>query len=139
MKISIETTVKAPLEQVWLCFVTPQHIVGWNFAIDEWCCPRAELDLVDGGTFNYRMEAKDGSIGFDFSGEFIAIRPYQAICYSLGDARQVDIQFSESPQGIRVQQTFEAEDEHSAEQQRQGWLGILQNFKAYVESKNAAS
>ncbi len=139
MKISIETTVKAPLEQVWLCFVTPQHIVGWNFAIDEWCCPRAELDLVVGGTFNYRMEAKDGSFGFDFAGQFIAITPHQLIRYQLGDARQVDIQFSESPQGIRVQQTFEAEDEHSAEQQRQGWLGILQNFKAYVERKNAAS
>lgn len=139
MKISIETTVKASLEQVWHCFVTPAHITGWNFAIAEWCCPKAELDLVEGDTFNYRMEAKDGSFGFDFAGEFIAITPYQLICYQLGGARQVDIQFSESLQGIRVQQTFEAEDEHSAEQQRQGWLGILQNFKAYVESKNTAS
>ena len=135
MKISIETTVNASLERVWQCFVTPQDIVGWNFAIDEWCCPSAELDLVVGGTFNYRMEAKDGSIGFDFSGEFVAITPYQAICYRLGDGRQVDVKFIVTPNGVKVIEMFDAEDQNSAELQRQGWLGILQNFRRHVENQ----
>ncbi len=136
MKISIETTVNAPLELVWQSFVTPQDIICWNFAIDEWCCPRAELELVVGGTFNYRMEAKDGSFGFDFAGTFVAIRPFQALSYQLGDGRQVDVAFSKTPDGVKVTESFDAEDENSAEMQRQGWLGILQNFRRHVENKS---
>lgn len=135
MKISIGTEVNASLDLVWQCFVTPQDIVCWNFAIDEWCCPKAELELLAGGTFNYRMEAKDGSVGFDFAGQFVAVTPHQAICYRLGDGRQVDVTFTATPNGVMVTQTFDAEDENSAELQRQGWLGILQNFRRHVESR----
>ncbi len=136
MKISIETEVNAPLSTVWDAWVTPEDITRWNFAIDEWCCPRAELDLEAGGSFNYRMEAKDGSAGFDFSGKFAEINPYKSIHYQLGDDRKVEVKFMETPNGVKVIETFEAEDENSAEQQRQGWLSILNNFKKHVESKS---
>ncbi len=136
MKISIETIINAPLELVWQSFVTPEDIVCWNFAIDEWCCPKAELELVVGGSFNYRMEAKDGSFGFDFSGTFVAIKSYQALSYTLGDGRRVDIEFINTPDGVKVTESFDAEDENSAEMQRQGWLGILHNFRRHVESQS---
>lgn len=135
MKISIATQVNAPLKAVWDAWVTPEDIIHWNFAIDDWCCPRATLDLNAGGSFNYRMEAKDGSAGFDFEGEFTAIIPYQSIHYTLGDDRAVEVQFVEMHNGVKVIETFETEDENSAELQRQGWLGILNNFKRHVESK----
>lgn len=89
-----------------------------------------------GGSFNYRMEAKDGSFGFDFSGTFVAITPYQALSYQLGDGRQVDIEFINSPDGVKVTESFDVEDENSAEMQRQGWLGILNNFRRHVESQS---
>ncbi|GGX71419.1 SRPBCC family protein [Saccharospirillum salsuginis] len=136
MNISIETEVNAPLRAVWDAWVTPEDITQWNFAIDEWCCPRAELDLVAGGRFNYRMEAKDGSAGFDFEGEFTDINPYQSIHFKLGDDREVEVRFTETQNGVRVIEKFEAEDENTAEQQRQGWLSILNNFKQHVESKS---
>lgn len=136
MKISIEIEVDAPLSTVWDAWVTPEDITRWNFALDEWCCPRAELDLEAGGSFNYRMEAKDGSMGFDFEGNFTEINPYKSIHYKLGDDRNVEVQFIETQNGVKVIETFEAEDENSAEQQRQGWLSILNNFKKHVESKS---
>ena len=135
MRISIETEVNAPLEMVWYAWVTPSDITLWNFATDEWCCPRAELNLEVGGSFNYRMEAKDGSAGFDFEGEFTEITPYKSIHYKLEDDRVVKVQFIETENGVRVIETFEAEHENSAEQQRQGWLSILNNFKKHVERK----
>lgn len=136
MEISIETEVNAPLSTVWDAWVTPEDITRWNFAIDEWCCPKAELDLEVGGSFNYRMEAKDGSAGFDFEGEFTEITPYKSIHYTLGDDREVEVKFIETKNGVRVVETFEAEDENSAEQQKQGWLSILNNFKKHVEGKS---
>lgn len=96
MEISIETEVNAPLSTVWDAWVTPEDITRWNFAIDEWCCPKAELDLEVGGSFNYRMEAKDGSAGFDFEGEFTEITPYKSIHYTLGDDREVEVKFIET-------------------------------------------
>lgn len=136
MKISIETEVNAPLSTVWDAWVTPGDITNWNFAVDEWCCPRAELDLEVGGNFNYRMEAKDSSAGFDFKGKFTEITPYKLIHFVLGDDREVKVQFIETENGVKIVETFEAEDENSAEQQRQGWLSILNNFKKHVESKS---
>ncbi len=133
MNIMIETLVKAPLTKVWQAWTTPTDIMQWNFASADWCCPRAELDLQVGGRFKYRMEARDGSFGFDFQGEFSLIIPYQRIQYSLADERQVTVQFSESEQGVHLIETFAAEDEHSAQQQQQGWLSILQNFAKHVE------
>ncbi len=137
MKISIETEVNAPLSTVWDAWVTPGDITHWNFAIDKWCCPKAELELEVGGNFNYRMESKDGLEGFDFEGEFTDIKPYESIRYRLGDGRKVEVKFVETHNSIKVIETFEAEDQNSAELQRQGWLSILNNFKKYVESKSA--
>jgi uncharacterized protein YndB with AHSA1/START domain len=133
MKITVETEVAAPLKQVWDAWVTPDHITKWNFAIDEWCCPRAEIDLKIGGTFKYRMEAKDGSFGFDFEGVFTKVAPQQSLHFKLGDERLVTIEFQQTANGTRVAETFEAEDENSAEQQKQGWQSILNNFKKHVE------
>ncbi len=134
MEISIETMVDAPLERVWAAWITPEDITQWNFASEEWCCPRAEIDLQAGGKFSYRMEAKDGSMGFDFEGTFTAITPRESIEYALGDDRKVRITFTQTGSGVRVVETFEAEDAFSAEQQRQGWQSILNNFKKHVES-----
>jgi uncharacterized protein YndB with AHSA1/START domain len=136
MKITIETEVKASPAVVWNAWVTPEDITSWNFAIDEWYCPTAEINLEVGGKFNYRMEAKDGSMGFDFEGEFTEITPQKAIHYKLGDDREVEIEFIETENGVKVVETFDAEDENSAEQQKQGWLSILSNFKKHVESKS---
>jgi uncharacterized protein YndB with AHSA1/START domain len=135
MEITIETEVNAPLTVVWDSWVTPEDITKWNFAIDEWCCPRAEISLEVGGQFNYRMEAKDGSMGFDFEGRFTKITPNESIHYELGDERIVRIEFKETANGVKVIETFEAEDENSAEQQKQGWQSILNNFRKHVEGK----
>lgn len=138
MQIAIETTVDAPLEQVWSAWVTPADIILWNFASHDWCCPDARIELVVGGKFSYRMEAVDGSFGFDFEGKFTSIDPCNAIEYILDDDRVVRITFVQSETGVRVVETFEAEDEHSAEQQRQGWQCILENFKKHVEQRQLA-
>ena len=135
MKITVETEVESPPSVVWDAWVTPDDIISWNFAVDEWCCPRAKIDLVVGGKFNYRMEARDGSTGFDFEGEFTGITPQKAICYKLEDGREVEIEFIESEDTVRVVETFDAENENPAEQQKQGWQSILNNFKQHVESK----
>lgn len=137
MKIAIETLVRAPLSTVWNAWVNPECITQWNFAIDAWCCPRATLDLVEGGTFNYRMEARDGSMGFDFEGTFTDIATHSHIHFTLGDEREVQVEFQETNDGVRVVESFEAEDENSAEQQRQGWLSILENFRRFVEASTA--
>ncbi len=134
MKITVETTIDAPLDEVWRAWVEPRHIVRWNFAADDWHCPAAEIDLRPDGSFSYRMEARDGSMGFDFAGVFTAIEPRREIRFSLGDGRKVTVGFGESNDGVRVVETFEAEDELTAEQQRQGWQCILDNFKLHVES-----
>lgn len=135
MKIAIETEVQAPLHAVWQAWVTPADITRWNVATDDWCCPRADIRLEVGGTFNYRMEARDGSVGFDFEGRFTAIDPQRLIRFQLEDEREVTVEFIESDSGVRVIETFDAEDEHSGEQQRQGWLAILDNFRKHVEAK----
>lgn len=136
MEISIKTEVEAPLNDVWNAWITPEDITAWNYAAETWCCLSAEINPEAGGRFNYRMEAKDGSLGFDFEGEFTSVIPYHAICYKLADDRRVKIEFSETEKGVQIVETFDAEDENSAEQQRQGWLAILDNFKKHVESKN---
>ena len=137
MKITVETEINAPLAVVWDAWVTPADIVKWNYAIDGWCCPKAEISLVDGGKFNYRMEAKDGSMGFDFEGVFTKVTPNASIHYELGDNRLVTVDFRETANGIRVVETFESEDENSAEQQKQGWQSILNNFKKHAEGKDS--
>ena len=134
MEISIETTVNAPIERVWSAWITPDDIKNWNFASEDWCCPNARIDFTVGGKFSYRMEATDGSMGFDFEGRFTTINTKRHIEYALGDGRKVSITFSKTDEGIRVVETFEAEDEHAASQQKQGWQSILDNFKKHVET-----
>ncbi|MDX5151945.1 MAG: SRPBCC family protein [Acidiferrobacterales bacterium] len=135
MKITVETEITASPSTVWDAWVTPDDIKNWNFATDEWCCPRADINLVVGGKFNSRMEAKDGSMGFDLEGEFTEIDPQKYIRYKLEDGREVSIEFINSENTVKVIETFDAEDEHSTDHQRQGWQSILNNFKKHVESK----
>lgn len=136
MQISIETLVDAPIEKVWKAWIAPEDIMQWNFAIDEWCCPDATLDFNVGGKFSYRMEAKDGSMGFDFAGEFTNIEDKKYIEFALVDNRKVKVRFTDTDRGVRVVETFDAEDENTAEQQKQGWQNILNNFKRHVENSN---
>lgn len=136
MKMSVETNVEALLSRVWEAWVTPKDITNWNFANEDWCCPKAEIGLDIGGKFNYRMEAKDGSMGFDFDGEFTSIQPHKLINHKIADGREIKVEFSKTGNVVKVIETFEVEDENSAEQQRQGWLCILTNFKKHVEGKN---
>ncbi len=114
---------------VWEAWTQPDHICNWNFASDDWCCPGATNNLLPGGTFNYRMEATDGSAGFDFEGTYVEVEPHKLIRYTIGDGRLVDIRFEDGPGGITVTESFETEDVNSAELQRQGWQAILDNFK----------
>lgn len=134
LKVAVETVVDAPIEKVWSAWVTPAEIMQWNFASDDWICPKAMLDLTVGGRFSYRMEARDGSMGFDFAGTFIRVDLNESIEFALDDDRKVGVEFIETEAGVRVVETFDAEDEHSAEQQRAGWQSILDNFKSHVES-----
>jgi len=107
----------------------------WNVATEGWSCPAAEINLCTGGRFNYRMQAIDGSAGFDFCGEFIRIDPLREIGFVLDDSREVIVTFAQTQDGIRVTETFEAEDQHTAQQQRDGWQAILNNFKRVAELK----
>ena len=134
MEVSIATTVNAPIDKVWTAWITPDDIKKWNFASEDWRCPDATIDFTVGGKFSYRMEAKDGSMGFDFEGEFTSISECKSIEYALDDDRRVSIDFFETERGIRVVETFQAEDEFSAEQQKQGWQSILDSFKRHVEA-----
>jgi len=136
MKVSIEVTIAGSIEQVWSAWTTAEDIVKWNFASPDWCCPGARIDLSEDGEFNYRMEAEDGSMGFDFKGRFTSIVKNRKIEYSLDDDRLVSVEFQEMDHGVRVVETFETEDENPVELQKQGWQCILDNFKNHVESKS---
>lgn len=136
MKITVETTVNAPLDAVWNAWTTPADITRWNAASEDWHCPTATIDLRVGGHFSYRMEAKDGSMGFDFEGTFTRVVAHEVIEFSLGDERSVAVEFVAGGQGVSVRETFEAESELSGEQQRQGWQAILTNFARHVEAKH---
>ncbi|MCM8569886.1 SRPBCC family protein [Gramella jeungdoensis] len=133
--LSVETEVKLPAEKVWEYWNKPQHITMWNFASDEWHCPRAENDLRPGGKIMSRMEAKDGSMGFDYSGTYEEVKPFESIIYSLDDGRKVKIEFSPFENGTKITESFEAEGTHSLEQQRNGWQTILDNFRKYAEAQ----
>lgn len=135
MEITIQATVNASLIKVWSAWTTPDDISKWNFASDDWCCPRARIQLQPGGRFSYRMEAKDGSMGFDFEGEFKEVDYLKRIVVQLDDQRSVNVVFKESGEGVLVEETFQAESENSVELQRQGWQAILDNFKVYVETE----
>jgi len=131
--ITVENTVKAPIEKVWKYWTSPEHIVNWNYASDDWHTPRAENDLRPGGKFLSRMEAKDGSFGFDFEGIYDTVKTNELITYTLGDDRTVTIHFSNFGHETRVVEIFEAENENPVELQKGGWQAILDNFKKYTE------
>jgi uncharacterized protein YndB with AHSA1/START domain len=131
--ITVETTINAPVGKVWEYWTKPEHITRWNNASDDWYTPRAENDVRVGGRFNYRMEAKDGSFGFDFGGQYDAITPNEYIGYTIGDGRTVEIKFTADGNETRVQEIFEAENTNSIEMQQVGWQNILNNFKKYTE------
>lgn len=131
--ITVEVTVSRPPSEVWHCFTSPDHIVHWNFASEDWHCPTAVSDLQPGGTFSYRMAARDGSAGFDFEGHFIAVESQRHLAYTIGD-RQVNVDFEDLGGATRVVEAFEAEGQNTLELQRQGWQAILENFKAHAET-----
>jgi uncharacterized protein YndB with AHSA1/START domain len=133
-KITVENTVKAPVQKVWQYWTAPEHITKWNNASDDWHSPSAENDLRAGGKFSARMEAKDGSMGFDFAGVYDEVKPHERIAYTMGDGRRVTVDFKANGNETEVSETFEAEDTHSIEMQRGGWQAILDNFKKHVES-----
>ena len=134
MNITVETTVAAPVEDVWRAWITPDDIKRWNAASDDWHTTNATVDLRVGGAFSSRMEAKDGSMGFDFSGTYTKIVEHELIEYSLEDGRVVQVEFAAGDNGVTVRETFEAESANAAEQQRQGWQAILNNFARHVEA-----
>lgn len=135
MKITVETVVNAKLEQVWSAWNTPDDIKQWNAPQDDWHTTRSTVDLREGGRFLARMEAKDGSFGFDFEGTYTRIDPQRIIAYRMDDGREVESAFVDGPGGVRVTSTFDAESENPAEMQRAGWQAILDNFGRYVEAK----
>lgn len=135
-RITVRSTIEAPVEKVWKCWTGPEHIVHWNNASDDWHTPRAENDLRIGGKFLSRMESKDGQTGFDFTGEYTDIRNNERIAYTMEDGRKVIIRFQKEGDRTEVIEEFDAENTHSEDMQRSGWQAILDNFKNYVENQN---
>lgn len=135
-KVTVETTVQASLKKVWKFWTEPDHIKNWNNASDDWHTPFAENDLRAGGSFVSRMEAKDGSAGFDMSGVYDEVLLHEKIAYTMGDGRTVEIHFKENGIETEVVETFDAESSHPVEFQQQGWQAILDNFKKYTEGSS---
>lgn len=134
MKIMVETVVNAPMDQVWRAYSNPQDIMRWNAASEDWHTPSSTVDLRPGGQFSNRMEAKDGSQGFDFAGSYTKVVENELIEYTLGE-REATVQFDEVQDGVRVRITFDAEEEFPAEYQKSGWQAILDSFGRYVERR----
>ena len=132
--ITVKATIAVPQKLAWWLYNHPRHITQWNFASDEWCCPNAENELKEGGKFNYRMEAKDGSIGFDFRGKFDKLDQPNQLFTTIGDGRKVVTTFEANGAETIVTTVFEAETTNSVELQQQGWQAILDNFKKYAEA-----
>jgi len=133
-KVTVEATVNAPVEKVWKTWSEPQHIKQWCAASDDWHAPKAENDLKTGGTFSTRMEAKDGSFGFDFGGVYDNVKKNELIEYTMGDRRKVRVAFTPSGDTTKIVETFDAETTNPVDMQRTGWQAILDNFKKYTES-----
>jgi uncharacterized protein YndB with AHSA1/START domain len=135
LKITVEIVVKAELNDVWNAWNSPADIKQWNAASDDWHTTQSSVELRDGGKFSSRMEAKDGSAGFDFEGTYTRVVPQKLIEYAMADGRKVHVEFSKRGNAIHVKETFDAESENPAEMQRQGWQAILDNFARHVEAK----
>ena len=132
--ITIENSINAPVKKVWDYWTKPEHITKWNNASDDWHTPRAENDVRIGGKFLSRMEARDGSMGFDFGGVYDSVKPNEYIEYTMGDGRKVKIVFASKGNITHIIETFDAENTNPIEMQRGGWQAILDNFRQYAES-----
>lgn len=133
-QIKIEAIISAKIDKVWEYWNSPKHITGWNSASPDWHCPNAENDLKVGGKLKSRMEARDGSFGFDFEGTYTKVIPKQMISYVLADGRQVTTQFESSGPSTQITTVFDAETQNPVEMQKVGWQAILNSFKSYTES-----
>ncbi|WP_438449084.1 SRPBCC family protein [Gorillibacterium sp. sgz5001074] len=136
--ITVETIVLAPVDNVWKYWTEPQHITQWSFASEDWHAPRAENDLRVGERFTTRMEAKDGSFGFDFGGVYDEVRLNDTIAYTLDDGRRVNISFLPQENGTKIIESFEAEESNPVEMQQAGWQAFMDNFKKYAETSEKA-
>lgn len=134
INITVEATVNAPVEKVWNFWTSPEHIIKWNSPSEDWHTPKAENDLRVGGSFTSRMEAKDGSFGFDFGGVYDEVKTHELVTYTLGDGRKVEIQFTANGDSTTITESFDTESENPVEMQRAGWQAILDNFKKYTET-----
>lgn len=132
-KVTVQTTVHAKPYKVWNCWTQPRHITKWNFASDDWHCPKAENEIRAGGKMNWRMEAKDGSFGFDFEAIYNEVKNQQKITYTMTDGRMAITDFEVMGDKTKVTTTFDAENQNPVDMQRDGWQSILNNFKKYVE------
>lgn len=132
--VTVATPINAPLEKVWEYYTKPEHIVNWNSASEDWHTPKAENDLREGGKFLSRMESKDGTEGFDFTGEYTKVVPNSFIEYVMDDGRKVAVVLNDENGSTEVQVKFDLETENTEELQKQGWQAILDSFKNYVES-----
>ncbi len=135
-KITIKTQVKGNVQQVWNAYTNPQHIINWNFATPEWHCPAATNDLRIGGEYFTRMEAKDGSFGFDFKAIYKEVKPEQSFVYVLEDGREVSVSFTPQGDTTEIVIVFDPESQNPIEMQQAGWQAILDNFKRYAENLN---
>ena len=131
--ITVEATINAPVEKVWKYWTAPDHITKWCSASDDWHAPYAENDARTGGKFKTRMEAKDGSMGFDFEGVYSDVEPNNVMQYEMGDGRRVKVVFSDLGGTTKVTETFEPENTNPIEMQQGGWQAILDNFRKYTE------
>ena len=137
MKITVSTLVAAPIESVWRAYTAPEDIKQWNAASEDWHTTAASVDLRVGGRFSSRMEAKDGSFGFDFAGEYTLVEPPHRLSYVFGD-RSADVEFTPTAAGVLVTIRFDPETEHTEEAQRAGWQSILDNFARHVLARRSA-
>ncbi len=133
-EVKIEATISATNDKVWLAWTKPEHIVKWNFAVDDWQCPSASNDLKVGGKYVARMEAKDGSFGFDFEAVYNEVIDQKKLSYTMGDGRRATTNFENLGSTTKITTTFDAEEQNSVEMQKEGWQAILNNFKKYVEN-----
>jgi uncharacterized protein YndB with AHSA1/START domain len=133
-RITVQVKINATVEEVWKKWTSPDDIVCWNFASEDWHSPSAEIDFRPGGSFSYLMEAKDGSFGFDFEGTYTTVKSLEQINYTIGDGRKVEISFSVEGDKTFIVETFDADKTNPVELQQNGWQSILNNFKKYVET-----
>lgn len=132
-KLTVKAEINSPIEKVWNAYTKPKHITQWNQASEDWCCPRAENDLKVSGKYNARMEAKDGSFGFDFEAVYDEVEPNKKLSYNMADGRNATTEFISEGNKTKISTTFDPENQNPIEMQQDGWQAIMNSFKNYVE------